>query len=240
MLTKAGAKLLDFGLAKLLPTGSTCGVNVSAAPTASDGPGVYVPSGRLLWSGRGRSSPFAYNPHQLAADSSSMETHSVGAIVRALNSANVRYLVAGGLAVVAHGYVRFTADVDLIVGLEQTNATRAIAALESLGYRPRAPVPFADFADSQKRALWVRDQNLTVFSVYSPHHPLTEVDLFVEPPLDFDVAYQRAVRKEIAPGLAATFVGIGDLRHLKRLAGRPQDLLDLEKLPASDTERVDE
>ena len=34
-----------------------------------------------------------------------MEQHSVDAIVGALNMANVRYLVAGGLAVVAHGYV---------------------------------------------------------------------------------------------------------------------------------------
>ena len=33
MLTKAGAKLLDFGLAKLQPTGPVSGVNVSAAPT---------------------------------------------------------------------------------------------------------------------------------------------------------------------------------------------------------------
>jgi hypothetical protein len=169
-----------------------------------------------------------------------MEIHSVGAIVRALNSANVRYLVVGGLAVVAHGYVRFTADVDLIIDLEPDNAMRAITALESLGYRPRAPVAFAEFADPQKRAQWVRDQNLTVFSVYSPQHPLTEVDLFVESPLDFDVAYRRAVRKDLALGLAATFVGIGDLRDLKRIAGRPQDLLDLDKLPTLDTERVDE
>jgi len=43
---------------------------------------------------------------------------SVEAIVDALNAAGVRYLIAGGLAVVAHGYVRFTADVDLILDLE--------------------------------------------------------------------------------------------------------------------------
>jgi len=169
-----------------------------------------------------------------------METRSVGAIVEALNAANVRYLVVGGLAVVAHGYVRFTADIDLIVDLEPANATRAIAALQSLGYRPRAPVPFGEFADPQKRAGWVRDQNLTVFSVYSPQHPLTEIDLFVEPPLDFEAAYSSAVRKEIAPGLAATFVGIRDLRRLKQLAGRPQDLLDLDKLPSLDTKGADE
>ena len=71
-----------------------------------------------------------------------MEKHSVDAIVGALNMANVRYLVAGGLAVVAHGYVRFTADVDLIIDLEPGNVMRAVASLERLGYRPRAPVAF--------------------------------------------------------------------------------------------------
>lgn len=169
-----------------------------------------------------------------------MEVHSVGSIVTALNLANVRYLVAGGLAVVAHGYVRFTADIDLIIDFERGNVSRAIAALEGLGYQPRAPVPFADFAEPEKRALWKRDQNLTVFSVWSPRHPLTEVDVFVESPLDFDAAYARAVRREIAPDLSATFVGLADLRELKRLAGRPQDLLDLDNLPAAEGNERDE
>jgi hypothetical protein len=84
-----------------------------------------------------------------------METRSIDAIVQALNGASVRYLVAGGLAVVAHGYVRFTADLDLIVDLEPANVARAVAALETLGYRPRAPVAFAEFADPQKRTQWV-------------------------------------------------------------------------------------
>ena len=141
-----------------------------------------------------------------------MEKHSVDAIVGALNMANVRYLVAGGLAVVAHGYLRFTADVDLIVDLEPANVMRAVASLERLGYRPRAPVA----------------------------HALTEIDLFVEPPLDFETAYRDAVRKEVAPGVAATFIGIQDLRRLKQRAGRPQDLLDLEKLKWLDTETRDE
>ena len=169
-----------------------------------------------------------------------MESRSVDAIVKALNVANVRYLVAGGLAVVAHGYLRFTADVDLIVDLEPANVTRVVAALESLGYRPRAPVPFEEFGDPQKRAQWVRDKNLTVFSVYSPQHQLTEVDLFVEAPLDFEAAYRNAVRKEVAPGVAATFIGIPDLRRLKERAGRPQDLLDLEKLASLNPEALDE
>jgi hypothetical protein len=37
-----------------------------------------------------------------------MKIEDVRTILRALNDANVRYLIVGGLAVVAHGYVRFT------------------------------------------------------------------------------------------------------------------------------------
>jgi hypothetical protein len=150
-----------------------------------------------------------------------VEHHSVETIVAALNAARVRYLIAGGLAVVTHGYVRFTADVDLIVDLEPANAKRAIAALAGLGYRPRAPVPFDDFADPVKRQQWIREKALTVFSVYSSAHALTEIDLFVEAPLDFGQAYQEAVRAEVAPGIEATFIGLEDLLRLKRQAGRP-------------------
>lgn len=159
-----------------------------------------------------------------------MERHSVESIVAALNAGLVRYLIAGGLAVVAHGYVRFTADVDLIVDLEPVNVRRAIAALGSLGYRPRAPVPFDDFADPAKRQQWVHEKGLTVFSLYSPAHAATEVDLFVEAPLDFGQAYQKAARREAAPGIHATFIGLEDLLRLKQQAGRPQDLIDIDAL----------
>jgi hypothetical protein len=54
-----------------------------------------------------------------------MTTEGVTAIFRALAEARVRYLVVGGLAVVAHGYVRFTADVDLVLDLESGNVERA-------------------------------------------------------------------------------------------------------------------
>ena len=53
---------------------------------------------------------------------------SVESIVRALNDAGVRYLIAGGLAVNAHGYLRFTKDIDVVIQLIPDNVTRAFAA----------------------------------------------------------------------------------------------------------------
>ena len=159
-----------------------------------------------------------------------MQTRSLEAIVDALNRANVRYLIVGGLAVVAHGYVRFTADLDVVLDLEQGNASRAVSALATLNYRPRAPVPLAAFADSTQRAQWVADKGLTVFSLWSADHLATEVDLFVEEPFDFAKAYAAAASLEIGPGVVASFVSLDDLIDMKRRAGRPADLDDIEQL----------
>jgi hypothetical protein len=159
-----------------------------------------------------------------------MEKGSIESIVLALNQSQVRYLIAGGLAVVAHGYVRFTADVDLILALDQRNLTNAVAALKSLGYQPLAPVPFEDFIDPDKRRQWAAEKNMTVFSLFSPRHPATEIDLFLEPPLDFLRAHAQAVHLDVAPGATATFCGVKDLIELKTKAGRPRDLDDVLQL----------
>lgn len=159
-----------------------------------------------------------------------MEKRSIEAIVSALNAADVRYLIAGGLAVIAHGHVRLTQDVDLIVDFESGNLRRAITALSGLGYRPVVPVPFEDFADSGKREEWIRDKNALVFMVFSDEHPTARVDLFTKAPLDFGAAFPRAVFLEVAPTVQAPFVGFEDLIKLKKQAGRPLDLDDVEKL----------
>lgn len=159
-----------------------------------------------------------------------MEKRSIEAIVGALNAANVRYLIAGGLAVIAHGHVRLTRDVDLIVDLETGNLHRAIAALSGLGYRPIVPVPFEDFADADKREEWIRTKDALVFMVFSDEHPSARIDLFMQAPLDFAEAMQRAVFLEVSPTVRASFVSIEDLIRLKKQAGRPLDLDDVEKL----------
>lgn len=85
-----------------------------------------------------------------------MKVASVEAVARALDQAGVRYLVAGGLAVNAHGYLRLTFDIDLVIRLDPSNIIAAFSALESLGYRPAVPVTAAQFADAKLRSEWDR------------------------------------------------------------------------------------
>lgn len=159
-----------------------------------------------------------------------MERRSVEAIVRALNAANVRYLIVGGLAVVAHGYVRLTVDVDLLLDLDENNLRRAVSAFQDLGYRPKVPVPLEQYCDARIRAQWVRDKGLTVFSLFSEQHSQTDIDLFVEDPLGFDQAYASAPLMEVSPGVCAPIVGLRGLMALKQQAGRAKDLLDIDYL----------
>jgi predicted nucleotidyltransferase len=149
----------------------------------------------------------------------------------ALHEAEVRYLVVGGVAVVLHGHLRVTADVDLVVQLESDNVKRAVRALERLGFRPRAPVPISDFADPQIRESWIRDKGLMVFSLWSPEHPGFEVDLFVREPFEFDAVYDRAVRVQLET-CTITVISLPDLIVLKENAGRPRDQEDIAALRA--------
>lgn len=159
-----------------------------------------------------------------------MKLKTVGALFKALKDENVRYLVAGGLAVVAHGYLRFTADIDLFLDMDRKNLNAAIGVFKAFGYRPRAPVEIEEFGDPEKREQWVREKGLTVFSLWSPDHTATEIDLFIEEMIVFEEAYRRCMQFIVTEGVEATIIGLDDLITLKKRAGRPQDLHDIEKL----------
>jgi predicted nucleotidyltransferase len=152
-------------------------------------------------------------------------------VLQALNQAAVRYLVVGGVAVVLHGYLRTTADLDLVVQLERENLRRAMAALKQLGYRPRAPVPVEAFAEAEQRESWAQEKGLTVFSLWSPEHPALELDLFVTEPFDFEEVYGRALRVPLET-TDATVISLEDLQAMKARVGRPRDLEDLKALDA--------
>ena len=152
-------------------------------------------------------------------------------VLKTLNDARARFLVVGGVAVVLHGYLRTTADLDLVVELSPENLTRALDALERSGFRPRPPVPLRSFADPQTRRSWIDTKNLRVFSLWHPDLPGFEIDLFVEEPIDFEAAWQRRVDVPLGT-TTAPVVCREDLLILKRSSGRAQDLEDVAALEA--------
>lgn len=159
-----------------------------------------------------------------------MKLASFEALVKALEAAGVRYLVAGGLAVGAHGHLRFTKDVDLVVQLIPENVERAFTALASLGYRASVPITSTQFADRALRESWIRDKGMQVLSFWSDAHRETPVDVFVTEPFDFDEEYGQALVKPLYGSIDVRFVSVSTLIRMKELAGRAQDRIDIENL----------
>ena len=150
------------------------------------------------------------------------------AIVHALNGAEVRFIVVGGLAVNAHGYLRFTNDVDLVIQLSHRKIVSAFHALEQIGYRPSNPITAEDFADATQREMWRREKGMRVLKMWSDAHRETPLDIFVYEPFDFDAEYGRALVRE--DEIPARFASIPALIAMKQAADRPQDRIDIEKL----------
>jgi len=159
-----------------------------------------------------------------------MKLASFEAIVQALNEGGVRYLVAGGLAVNAHGYLRFTKDVDLVIRLSREDILGAFKALAAIGYMPKVPITAEQFANEPLRESWIREKGMVVLNLWSDQHRETPVDIFVREPFDFAVEYARAWRSGEPGDPGAPFVGIPALIAMKQTGGRPQDLIDIEKL----------
>lgn len=152
-----------------------------------------------------------------------------GPIFDALNESGARYVVVGGVAVVLHGHIRLTRDLDLVVDLEPAAATATITALSQLGLVPKVPVAAAQFADPVARESWAEEKGMVVFSLYDPANPLRIVDLFVRPPLPFEDLFRRSLLVPIGHS-TTRIASLADLIAMKRQAGRPQDLLDIEQL----------
>ncbi|MCS6772442.1 MAG: nucleotidyl transferase AbiEii/AbiGii toxin family protein [Kiritimatiellae bacterium] len=156
-----------------------------------------------------------------------MKINSIVAIFDALNRSGTHYLVAGGLAVVAYGYLRLTMDIDIILKLQPDNIRRALNALRSLGYRPRVPVLLEDFADPEHRRQWIENKGMVVFQLVSDAHKTAPIDIFVQEPFDFDSVYERAPSREIDRGVSIRVVPLAELLVMKEKANRPKDQIDL-------------
>ncbi len=160
----------------------------------------------------------------------SMEVRSVEAIVRALNDASVHYLIVGGLAVNAHGFVRLTRDVDIVLALDPTNAALGLNTLLAIGYQMAIPARPEEFADAATRENWWQSKHMIVLKLWSDQHRRTPVDIFVYEPFEFTQEAKSASRLEVCAGVLAPVVSLPTLLDMKRTASRPQDLIDIAEL----------
>lgn len=159
-----------------------------------------------------------------------MKASSAKAVFKALDKRRVRYLVAGGIAVNAYGYLRFTKDIDFAIELAPQNILEAFAALSTLGYRPNVPVTAEQFADASNRRRWIKEKEMKVLQFWSDQHLETPVDVFIDLPFDFEAELADATWKELQGVGAIPVVTLRTLVQLKRAANRKQDQIDLDNL----------
>ncbi len=60
-------------------------------------------------------------------------------VSRAFDKAGIPYVIIGGQAVIVHGYIRYTHDVDFSVGLPINRLAEVIRIRDALGLQPRDP-----------------------------------------------------------------------------------------------------
>jgi hypothetical protein len=154
-----------------------------------------------------------------------MKLDSLINICQTLEKQDVKFLIVGGIAVIAHGYTRLTMDIDMVISLEETNIRNALNVFADMGYKPRIPVNLLDFADQTRRDSWIKKKNMTVFSLICEDFEFPPIDIFVSEPFDFQTEYRNAKRYDLDDTTSIPIVSLPTLIKMKEKANRTKDKL---------------
>ena len=86
-------------------------------------------------------------------------------LLESLAKAEVKFIVAGGLAVALNGFVRATEDVDILVEQAPENIKRLLAALASFGVGHARELSLEDFDQREGAVRVVEDFPLDIFTI---------------------------------------------------------------------------
>ena len=136
-------------------------------------------------------------------------------MLRELAATGADYLIVGGYAVAAHGYVRATADFDIWVRPTPENAVLVYRAIAQFG----APLDELAVEDLATPGL-----------IYQIGIKPERIDILTRiSGVDFETAWARRTEVTV-DGDAYSVIGRQDLIANKRASGRPLDLIDADKL----------
>jgi hypothetical protein len=128
-----------------------------------------------------------------------------------LHSRGVRFLLVGAHALAAHGYPRFTGDLDIFVERTPENASRILAVLTDFGFG-HVGLGAADFTRPNR--------------VAQLGFPPVRIDLLTSiSGVSFRAAWEGRLQTELG-GVPVSVLGIRELLRNKRASGRPKDLAD--------------
>lgn len=154
-----------------------------------------------------------------------MSEFDLRALLEVLNEHEVRFVLIGGVAVGAHGYLRTTEDLDLVPDPDPANLKLLTAALEALD-STMPTVEGRPFDPSKDGAVILRGGNVTADTRFG--------GLDVVQRLHGVPAYSELARDAIDSdllGIPVRVCSLGRLREMKQRLDRAQDRVDLENLP---------
>jgi len=134
-------------------------------------------------------------------------------LLKLLRSKNIRYLLIGGYAVIAHGHPRFTSDLDITIAADRNNVDQVLAMLEEFGFPLPTQNPFSDGKSVVR--LGVEPVKIEILNYLEG--------------VDFDDAYARRLTRH-AEDIDFDLISLEDLIANKSKVGRDKDLLDVKEL----------
>jgi hypothetical protein len=152
-------------------------------------------------------------------------TASPTSLLSSLADAGVDFVVIGGIAVVAHGHIRTTRDLDITYATAPGNLKALGDFLVAAGARLRGVAEVVPFVPDERTL--ERVEMLTLETRDG------SLDLLATPPgaPPYDVMRERAEPIDLE-GRTVLVASIEDLLAMKKAAGRPRDLEDIEALEA--------
>ena len=138
----------------------------------------------------------------------------------------MKYLVAGGIAVNLYGIERATADIVIVLKVDEKNLSKFVRVAKKLGLQPRLPLALDDFINGEKRKSWIVDKDMVVYSLYDAKNPFFLLDIFVQEPFHFEEVYEKRKKIEFE-NTVIPLVPIKALIAMKENSDRPQDKADV-------------
>lgn len=150
-----------------------------------------------------------------------------------LARAEVDFVVVGGVAVAFQGYGRSTKDLDITYATDAENLRRLGELLIDAHARHRGITEDVPFIPDDRTL--ARTRLLTLDTDDGG------LDLLADPPgaPPYDTMRDRADRVDL-DGIVIAVAALDDLLAMKRAAGRPQDLADIEALEVARRLRAEE
>lgn len=131
-----------------------------------------------------------------------------------LEQADVRYVAVSGTAVVLHGFVRPSADLDVVISRGPDEVARAMDALMRVGFMPSLPLPMS--------AVTVMRMSI---------RPSVRWTCSFRYAVPFDELWTSSKKVQVNDSVVRV-MSLDHLLRVKRISARPHDLLDIDGLLA--------